>query len=271
MARRVKVVAPPPKDYVPEPLVAPPVEIIVEEQQSVDTWLDGNLSEMLEEIAAVEPSEEELEKERIAQQRYEEIQQKKKEEAELQAKIEEEKRLALEEAEKTKRLLEEEKDRLAAIAHDQLKKKKEEELAAASREKLAKKDKKESKISAELAAELEELRKQNEELTRQKEAAEKAREEQILKARQQATEQRGSQLNMVQARKPSIKSRIKDFLKRRRIQIATVPRGNYEKAIINQAAVAVPKMLDDIEKMHERLTILEELLIKHRERQKIKD
>lgn len=267
MARRVKIVAPPPQDYVPEPLVAPPTEIVVEEQE----WTDGNLSEMIEEVESTGPSEEELEKERIAKQRHEEILQKKKEEAERLAKIEEDKRIALEEAEKAKRLLEEEKDRLAAIAHAQLQQKKEEELAAASREKLAKKDKKESKISAELAAELEELRRQNEELTRQKEAAEKAREEQILKARQQATEQRGSQLNMVQARKPSIKSRLKDFFKRRRIQLATVPRGNYEQAIINQAAVAVPKMLDDIEKMHERLTILEELLIKHKERQKIKD
>lgn len=270
MARRVKVVAPPPQDYVPEPLVNSPVSEVVEEEVSVDAWMDGNLSEMLEQIAANEPSEEELEKERIAQQRHEEILQKKKEETERLAKIEEEKRIALEEAEKTKLLLQEEKDRLAAIAHEQLKKKKEEELAA-SREKLTKKDKKESKISAELAAELEELRRQNEELTRQKEAAEKAREEQILKARQQATEQRGSQLNIVQARKPSIKSRVKDFFKRRRIQLATVPRGNYEQAIIHQASVAVPKMLDDIEKMHERLTILEELLIKHRERQKIKD
>ena len=262
---RARVVAPPPKDYVPEPLVAPP---IIEEQQSVDAWMDGNLSEMLEQIAANEPSEEELEKERIAQQRHEEILQKKKEESERLAKIEEEKRIALEEAEKAKRLLEEEKDRLAAIAHEQLQQKKAQEL---TREKLSKKDRKESKVNAELAAELEELRRQNEELTRQKEAAEKAREEQILKARQQATEQRGSQLNIVQARKPSIKSRVKDFFKRRRIQLATVPRGNYEQAIIHQASVAVPKMLDDIEKMHERLTILEELLVKHKERQKIKD
>lgn len=262
---RARVVAPPPKDYVPEPLVTPS---IIEEQQSVDAWMEGNLSEMLEEVAANEPSEEELEKERIAQQRYEEILQKKKEEAERLAKIEEEKRIALEEAEKAKRLLEEEKDRLAAIAHEQLQQKKVQEL---TREKLSKKDRKESKVNAELAAELEELRRQNEELTRQKEAAEKAREEQILKARQQATEQRGSQLNIVQARKPSIKSRVKDFFKRRRIQLATVPRGNYEQAIIHQASVAVPKMLDDIEKMHERLTILEELLVKHKERQKIKD
>jgi hypothetical protein len=108
-------------------------------------------------------------------------------------------------------------------------------------------------------------------LSRRAEAEEKAREEQIVKMRHQATEQRGSQLNIVQARSPSLLSRLKDFFRRRRIQLATIPRGNYEQAIIHQASVAVPKMLDEIEKMHESLTILEELLAKHKERQKIKD
>lgn len=267
---KARIITPPPKDYIPEPLVQPPTIQNTQEEQVVDPWLDGSLSEMIDEISVTEPSEEEIEKERIAQQRHEEILQKKKEETERLAKIEEEKRIALEEAEKVKRLLEEEKDRLAAIAHEQLQQKKAQELSN-SREKLSNKDKQESKISAELAAEMEELRRQNQELIRQKEAAEKAREEQILKARQQATEQRGSQLNIVEARKPTIRSRLKDFFKRRRIQLATVPRANYEQAIIHQASVAVPKMLDDIEKMHERLTILEELLVKHKERQKIKD
>ena len=124
----------------------------------------------------------------------------------------------------------------------------------------------ETKVSLELQM----LREENEKLTREKEQAERAREEQILKVRQQATDQGGSQLNMVQARKPSIFSKIKDFFRKRRIELATVPRANYEQAIINQALVAVPKMLDDIEKMHESLTILEELLAKHKEREKIK-
>lgn len=212
---RAKVVAPPPKDYVPEPLVAQPIEV-VEEEVVVDSWTEGNLTE---EVVEETPSTEDLEKQAIADKIYQELQEKKAEE-------------------------EKKRKRLA---------------------------KRESKIAAELALQIEELRKENEELARQKEAAEKAREEQILKARQQATEQRGSQLNIVKARKPSLVSRIKDFLKRRRIELATVPRANYEQAIIHQASVAVPKMLDDIEKMHERLTILEELLIKYKERQKIKD
>jgi len=194
---RARVVAPPPKDYIPEPLIPPPPppeEIVVEE------WTEGNLQE---EIVSNEPSQEELEKERIAQEKHEELQ-----------------RLRAEE---------------------------------------------ETRFSAELQS----LREENQKLIREKEAAEKAREDQIVKMRQKATEQKGSQLNMVEARKPSLLSRIKDFLRRRRIQLATIPRANYEQAIINQASVAVPKMLDEIEKMHESLTILEELLAKHKERQKI--
>ena len=195
---RARVVAPPPQDYIPEPLVAPPPppEIVVEQE-----WIDGNMEE---EVEQNEPSQEELEKERIAQEKYEDLQRKKAEE--------------------------------------------------------------ESRLSVELQS----LREQNEKLTREKEAAEKAREEQILTVRKQATEQGGSQLNMVQARKPTLISRIKDFFRNRRIQLATIPRANYEKAIIHQASVAVPKMLDDIERMHESLTILEELLTKHKEREKIK-
>jgi len=196
---RARVVAPPPQDYTPEPLVSsplPPEEIVVEE------WTDGNLQE---EIVSNEPSPEELEKERIAQEKYEELQRNK---------VEQETRLSLE---------------------------------------------------------LKLVREENEKLKLEKEAAEKAREDQIVKMRQTATDQKGSQLNMVEARKPSLLSRIKDFFRRRRIQLATIPRANYEQAIIHQASVAVPKMLDEIEKMHESLTILEELLAKHKQRQKIKD
>ena len=203
---RARVVAPPPQDYIPEPLVplvppppapwmeVPPEEVVEEE------WTEGNLQE---EIVNNEPSPEELEKERIAQEKYEELQRQKVE--------------------------------------------------------------KESKVSAELQS----LREENQKLIREKEAAEKAREDQIVKMRQKATEQKGSQLNMVEARKPSLLSRVKDFLRRRRIKLATVPRANYEQAIIHQASVAVPRMLDEIEKMHESLTILEELLAKHKERETI--
>jgi hypothetical protein len=203
MARaRVKVVAPPPQDYIPEPLVSPPP---VPEEVVVEEWTDGNLQEEIIEVEINEPSQEELEKEKIAQEKHEEL--------------------------------------------------------------LRKKADNESMVSAELQS----LREENQKLIREKEAAEKAREDQIVNMRQKATDQKGSQLNMVVARKPSLLSKIKEFFRRRRIQLATIPRVNYEQAIINQASVAVPKMLDEIEKMHESLTILEELLAKHKERQRIKD
>jgi hypothetical protein len=194
---KARVVAAPPQDYIPEPLISEPP---LPEEVVAEQWIEGNLEE---EIVCNEPSQEELEKERIAQEKYEELQRQKVEQ--------------------------------------------------------------ESKVSAELQS----LREENQKLIREKEAAEKAREDQIVKVRQQATDQKGSQLNMVEARKPSLLSRIKDYFRRRRIQLATVPRANYEQAIINQASVAVPKMLDEIEKMHESLTILEELLAKHKEREKI--
>lgn len=183
---KARVVAPPPQDYIPEPLVAPPPppEIVDEQEQE---WIEGNLEE---EIA----------------------------------------------------------EELLCLRQDLTR---------------------QMTIANEHVNENEILREENKRLIRQKEAAEKAREEQILKVRQQATDQGGSQLNMVQARKPTLISRIKDFFRKRRIQLATIPRANYEQAIIHQASVAVPKMLDDIERMHESLTILEELLAKLKEREKI--
>ena len=198
---RARIVAPPPQDYIPEPLVAPPLEI-VEEQE----WVDGNMEEETIEVETIEPSQEDLERERIAEE-------------------------------------------LINLRHDLTR---------------------QMTIANEHVNETEMLRKENEKLIREKEAAEKAREEQILKVRKQATDQGSSQLNMVQARKPTLVSKIKDFFRKRRIEIATIPRANYEQAIINQASVAVPKMLDEIEKMHENLTILEELLAQYNERQKIK-
>jgi hypothetical protein len=221
---RAKVVAPPPQDYIPEPLVSPPpsLEEVVEEE-----WIEGSFQEEIIEVAN-EPSEEELEKERLAQEKHEELQRQK--------------------------LLVEEESKVAA---ETIAKAKEIETVHVTDPKLIE--------------ELQAVKAENEKLAREKEAAEKAREDQIVKMRQQATSQQVSQLNMVEARKPSLFHRIKDFFRRRRIKLATISRANYEQAIINQASVAVPKMLDEIEKMHESLTILEELLAKHKERQRIKD
>ena len=197
---RARVVAPPPQDYIPEPLVSappPPEEVVVEE------WIDGNFQEEIIEVEINEPSQEELDREKIAQEKYEELQRKKAEE--------------------------------------------------------------ESRISAEL----QNLREENQRLTREKEAAERAKEEQIVKMRQQATDQRSNQhmiqLNMT-PKIPSLISKIKTLFRNRRIKSATnVGIKNYETAILERARIAVPKLLDDIENMHEQLTILEDLLTKYSE------
>lgn len=254
MARRAKVVAPPPQDYAPEPLISedPVVEEVVEEVIE-DQWIDGNLSEQ------VGPTEEELEKDRIAQQQYELIQARKAQEELERIAAEEERRFAIEEAqrlsrerdelERVKRELEEENERLQKIAEESSK-----------------------QIDPEVLVneEIERLRRQNEELTRQKEAAIKSKEDHILKMRKQATQQKVNQLNILEERKPTLKNKIKEFFKKRRIKRATnLPKkSNYEQAIIHQAKLVVPKMLDDMEVMHERLTILEELLVKLNERDK---
>lgn len=237
---RARVVAPPPQDYIPEPLVSPPPppeEVVVEE------WIDGNFQEEIIEVEINEPSQEELDREKIAQEKHEELQRQK-----LAAV--EETRVAEETIARAKEIIENPPVKIETVVETVI------ETVHVTDPKLVE--------------ELDLLRAANEKLVRENEAAAKTKEEQILKARQQATDQKGSKLNMVEARKPSLVSKIKSFLKQRRIKSATNPlHTNYEFAIIQQASVAVPKMLDDMEKMHENLVILEELLAKHKEREKI--
>lgn len=238
---RARVVAPPPEDYTPEPLVSlppEPVEVVAEE------WIDGNFQEEIIEVEINEPSQEELDREKIAQEKHEELQRQK-------LAIVEETRVAEETIARAKEIIENPPVKIETVVETVI------ETVHVTDPKLVE--------------ELQVLKAANEKLAVEKEAAEKAREDQIVKMRQQATDKQVSQLNIVQARKPSLLSKVKDFLRRRRIKLATVSRTNYEQAIINQASVAVPKMLDEIEKMHESLTILEELLAKNKERQKIKD
>jgi hypothetical protein len=237
---RARVVTPPPQDYIPEPLVAPPPPPeIVEEQE----WIEGNMEEEIIEVELNEPSQEELDREKIAQEKHEELQRQK-------LAVEEESKVAAETIAKAKEIVENPPVKIETVIETIV------ETVHVTDPKLVE--------------ELDLLRAANEKLVRENEAAAKAKEEQILKVRKQATDQKSSQLNMVEARKPSLVSKIKSFLKRRRIKSATNPlHTNYEFAIIQQASVAVPKMLDDMEKMHENLVILEELLVKYKERQKI--
>jgi len=236
---RARVVAPPPQDYIPEPLVSappPPEEVVVEE------WIDGNFQEEIIEVEINEPSQEELDRERIAQEKHEEIQRQK-------LATDEESKVAAETIAKAKEILENPPVVIEKVIETVV------ETVHVT--------------DPTLVEELQILKKENEKLARENTAAAKAKEEQILKARQQATEQRSNQqmvqLNMT-PKKPSLISKIKTLFRNRRIKSATnVGIKNYETAILERARIAVPKLLDDIEKMHEQLTILEDLLTKYSE------
>lgn len=239
---RARVVAPPPIDHIPEPLVAPSViveqEVVVEEPIQAETiWEEGNYAEEV----TVEPSPEEIEQERIAQEKYEQLQQQKLV-SQQQAKEAEE---ILTEA---KRIIENPPVVIETVVETVV-----ETVHVQDPETLK---------------EIEILRRENEQLTRIKEAAEKAKEEKILAARKKMTEQKGNQLNIVEQRKPSLLNRLKEYLRKRRIKKATVSIKNIETAIIERAKIAVPKILDDMEKVHEELVILEELLAQYTSKKK---
>jgi len=233
---RARVVAPPPQDYTPEPLVSLPEEVVVEE------WIDGSMEEEIVAVEIIEPSQEEREREKHAQEIYEELQKQKNI-------AEEEAQAAVEILAKAKEILENPPVKIETVVETVT------ETVHVTDPKLVK--------------ELQTLKEANERLTREKEAAEKARDEIIVAARSKVTEQRinqhVTQLDMKQ-KTPSLMSKLKGFLKSRRIKSATtVGIQNYETAILERARIAVPKMLDDMENMHEQLTILEDLLVKYNE------
>jgi hypothetical protein len=237
---KARVITPPPKDYIPEPLVPPIIEIALEEETT--SWTDGSMEEEIVAVEINEPSQEELEKERIAQETYEELQRQK-----LFA--EEEAKAAVEILAKAREIIENPPVKIETVVETVI------ETVHITDPKLVE--------------ELKLLTTANERLTREKEAAEKARDEIIVAARSKVTEQRinqhVTQLDMKQ-KTPSLMSRWKAFLKSRRIKKATtVGLQNYETAILERARIAVPEMLDSIENMHEQLTILEDLLVKYNE------
>lgn len=235
---RARVVAPPPEDYIPEPLVSlPPAPVEVAKE-----WIDGNFQEEIIEVEIDEPSQEELDREKIAQEKHEELQRQK-----LFA--EEESKVASEIVAKAKEILENPPVKIETVVETVI------ETVHI--------------IDPKLVEELQVLKAANEKLARENNAAARVKEEQILKARQQATDQRSNQhmiqLNMT-PKIPSLISKIKTLFRNRRIKSATnVGIKNYETAILERARIAVPKMLDDMENMHEQLTILEDLLTKYSE------
>jgi hypothetical protein len=236
---KARVVAPPPQDHIPEPLVSlPPLpeEVVMEE------WVDGNFQEEIIEVEINELSQEELDREKIAQEKHEELQRQK-------LAIEEESKVAAEAIAKAKEILENPPVVIEKVIETVI------ETVHVTDPKLVE--------------ELQILKEENEKLARENAAAAKIKEERIVKMRQQATEQRSNQhmvqLNMT-PKIPSLISKIKTLFRNRRIKSATnVGIKNYETAILERARIAVPKLLDDIEKMHEQLTILEDLLTKYNE------
>lgn len=237
---RARVVAPPPQDYIPEPLVSPIIEIVLEEENT--SWTDGSMEEEIVAVEIIEPSQKELERERHAQEIYEELQKQKKI-------AEEESQAAVEILAKAKEIIENPPVKIETLVETVI------ETVHITDPKLVE--------------EIQLLRAANERLTREKESAEKARDEIIVAARSKVTEQRinqhVTQLNMKQ-KTPSLLSRLKAFLRSRRIKSATtVGIQNYETAILERARIAVPEMLDSIENMHEQMTILEDLLVKYNE------
>ena len=237
---RARVVAPPPQDYIPEPLVNTVVveqeSLIIEESiPEVSIWEDGNY----EEETISDPSPEEIEQERLAQEKHNQLQQKKLEEQQLAKDAEEALAKAKEIIANPPVVIETVIETVVETVHVQ---------------------------DPEILKEIENLRKENEQLLQMKQAIEKTKEEKILAARNKMTEQKGNQLNLVTQRKPSLMNRFKNYLRARRIKKATVSitgNKNYETAIIERAKMAVPKILDDMEKIHEELVIFEELLAKY--------
>ena len=285
---RARVVVPPPEDFVPIPLdhtghlnVSPAEEPVVENVsetsiqisdtvEELSTWVSGDMREA-EDIPEEEYiDEEELERERIAREKHEEL-------LRQRAAAEQEAKENAQALAKAKELLENPPVVVETVVETVhvTDPKLEEQI------KKLKKDKKELLDQIEslkktvpsnpnLLAQISQLTADNERLTREKEAAERAREQQILAMRQKASETRGQnvQMNLVKDRRPPLLDRIKifikDYLKKRRIDKATtITKAGYENAIIHRAKIAVPKMLDDMEKMHEQLAILESLLEKY--------
>ena len=200
------------------------------------------MEEEIIEVEIIEPSQEELDREKIAQEKHEELQRQK-------LAIEEESKVAAETIAKAKEILENPPVKIETVVETVV------ETVHVTDPKLVE--------------ELQILKEENEKLARENDRAARAKEEQILKARQQVTEQRSNQhmiqLNMT-PKKPTLMSKIKTLFRNRRIKTATnVGIKNYENAILERARIAVPKLLDDIETMHEQLTILEDLLTKYGE------
>lgn len=278
---RARVVSPPPVNYEPEPLVSPPAppaeeatgvdaeqvsetSIQISDSQPVESfsWKDGSMLEEQEALESAKLTEEEAERERerIAKEKHDELLRRKEEEQkaalELQAKIVKAEEILKNPPVKIEKVVE-----YVHLPDPKL-------LAEMDLLRVEVKNLKENQTPAKanqiLLKQLEDLRKENAILKQRNEESDKQKQEAILKARKQTTEQKKIQLNLVKQEKPSIKARIKDWWKKRKqIKATEVKSGDYQLAIMQRAIVGIPKILDDMEKIHDELTILEMLLKKH--------
>jgi hypothetical protein len=81
-----------------------------------------------------------------------------------------------------------------------------------------------------------------------------------------------TQISMIQLNgKPSLWKKFNAFIRRKKIELSTIPITNYEQAVLNRAIYDVPKMLDSVEKVYDQMLVMEELIIKLKDRKKIED
>lgn len=122
------------------------------------------------------------------------------------------------------------------------------------RAKLAEENK---KVVAELTQKIIELNQQL--ITAKEDALVQFREEQTLKKIKEQVSANITEIHEIKSL-PTWYSNLIAFFKRKKIELTMKTITNMDAAIIVRAKYAIPKMLDDIEKIHAQLSILEEMI-----------
>jgi len=122
------------------------------------------------------------------------------------------------------------------------------------RAKLAEENK---KVVAELTQKIIELNQQL--ITAKEDALVQFREEQTLKKIKEQVSANITEIHEIKS-SPTWYSNLITFFKRKKIELTMKTITNMDAAIIVRAKYAIPRMLDDIEKIHEQLSILEEMI-----------
>jgi hypothetical protein len=96
-------------------------------------------------------------------------------------------------------------------------------------------------------------------VTAKEEALISFREEQALKRIKDEIVSNVTEIHQIKS-SPTWWSNLVSFFKRKRIELTMKTITNMDAAIVVRAKFAIPKMLDDIEKIHDQLSILEEMI-----------